>query len=294
MRFITIVFIFFIACGETIVQVDEQQYAPKIVVDGYLFPGRPVQNIRIMRNYPLNTEIDLNDIFLSNARVSCMDVAAGKNYPLVFRASEYAYTSADSRPVVEYGKVYRLDVQAEIDGENLSTSCTSQVPQKGFYIDREASILGEKIYRQKNKRGEVEKFRLAFKRSPDVDTYICSIIAMNASVFTFIEDNSLGLKWQDVQERNILMNLKYRSQRMITGQDKLAYMDINWMNIWYYGDYRVILYAADENFADFVLSYRNVRDIDGNLWEPKFHFEGDGIGVFGAAIADTVYFRVNR
>ncbi len=276
------------------VHVDERQYTPKIVVDGYLIAGRPVQDIRIMRNYPLNTGIDLNDIILSAARVSITDMTRGQSYPLEFRAQGLAYSCADSCPVVEYGQPYRLDVQTVIDGNELSTRCTVRVPQAGFRIDSETSILGEKAYRQKNDREEAETFRIAFRRSPDVDHYIASIVALDASPAMFIENNTLGLKLEDVEDRNLLVNLKYRSQRMVTGQAAggLVYLDINWLNIWYYGDYQVILYAADENFADFFLSYRQVRDIDGNLWEPRFHFEGDGIGVLGAAVADTVFFRV--
>ena len=37
-----------------------------------------------------------------------------------------------------------------------------------------------------------------------------------------------------------------------------------------------------------------VKEIDGNYHEPAFHFEGDGIGVFGSAIADTAYFWILR
>jgi len=37
-----------------------------------------------------------------------------------------------------------------------------------------------------------------------------------------------------------------------------------------------------------------VQEIDGNLHEPAFHIEGDGIGVFGAAVADTAYFEIVR
>ena len=37
-----------------------------------------------------------------------------------------------------------------------------------------------------------------------------------------------------------------------------------------------------------------VQEIDGNFHEPVFHIDGDGIGVFGSAVTDTVYFSVTQ
>ena len=76
------------------------------------------------------------------------------------------------------------------------------------------------------------------------------------------------------------------------GGDGISYSEVEWFCIWFYGRYRLILYAADRNYTDFFLTHRFVQEIDGNLLEPKFHFEGDGIGVFGSAAPDTVYFEV--
>jgi hypothetical protein len=56
----------------------------------------------------------------------------------------------------------------------------------------------------------------------------------------------------------------------------------------------MIVYAADENYRLFSLSYKNVQEFDGNFHEPKVTLQGDGIGVFASMIADTVYFKVNK
>ena len=69
-------------------------------------------------------------------------------------------------------------------------------------------------------------------------------------------------------------------------------MEILWADTWFFGHYRAILYAGDINFKHYYLTHGNVQDIDGNLNEPKFHINGDGIGVFGSAAVDTVYFEI--
>ncbi len=62
--------------------------------------------------------------------------------------------------------------------------------------------------------------------------------------------------------------------------------------MWFYGQYRIIAYAGDENMKNYYLTHANVAEMDGNLHEPVFNIDGDGIGIFGSAIADTLYFTV--
>ena len=71
-------------------------------------------------------------------------------------------------------------------------------------------------------------------------------------------------------------------------------MKIFWFDLWFYGSYEVIVYAADKNFIDFLRTFDEVQADDGNFNEPAFNIEGDGIGVFGSAIADTVRIVVLR
>ncbi len=110
---------------------------------------------------------------------------------------------------------------------------------------------------------------------------------------TFIEGNPYGIKKDDL-DNEILDRLKYEFKwaQAISDSAMIHKMEIPWIDTWFYGRYRAIFYAGDKNFKDYFLTHNRVQDIDGNLYEPKFYFEGDGIGVFGSAIADTVYFEV--
>ena len=151
-------------------------------------------------------------------------------------------------------------------------------------------------YRQRNDNEQLEKFKLRFRRSPDIDSYIVSIVALEATKESFIEDNIFEIKVEDLEENDVFEELQYSifwTQTQLGGE-ALATVEIEWFSFWFYGPYRVILYAADKNLSDYLLTHRFIQDIDGNLWEPKFHFEGDGIGVFGSAVTDTVYIEVLR
>jgi hypothetical protein len=71
-------------------------------------------------------------------------------------------------------------------------------------------------------------------------------------------------------------------------------MDVFWWDLWFYGEHRVVIYAAYANYARFIQTFDEVQEEDGNFHEPVFSFEGDGIGYFGSAIANTVGLTITR
>lgn len=281
-------------CGDVPVSIDEDTYEPKIVVDGIIMPGQPVQNIRITRNFALNQDIDFNEFFITDAAVSLTVLESGNEYSLTYNPLSGAYGSNDGDLIVEHGKSYQLSVQATVGGKELSTTAVTTVPRDGFGIREQESALTPLKYRERDGNEDLKLFTLAFNRSIDTDSYIASIVALDASKETFILDNPFEIKAEDLDEDNLFGLLQHQSQwlQTQTGGDGYSKMELLWFTLWFYGRYRVILYAADDNLKDYFLTHKNIQDIDGNLWEPKFHFDGDGIGVFGSALTDTVYIEV--
>ena len=64
----------FNSCGEGSVEIGRNTYEPKIVIEGYLYPGQKINNIKITRNIPLNTNINPLDLILSNSDVRILDL----------------------------------------------------------------------------------------------------------------------------------------------------------------------------------------------------------------------------
>jgi hypothetical protein len=263
-------------------------------VDGIIMPGQPAQNIRITRNFALNQNVDFTEFFITDAVVSITDMESGNDYPLTYNPLTGSYESNDGDFIVEYGKSYQLSVQATVAGTELSTTAVTKVPRDGFGIREEESALTPLKYRERDGNEDLKLFTLAFDRSIDTDSYIASIVALDASKETFVTDNPFDIEVEDLDENNLFGLLQHQSQwlQTQTGGEGFSQLELLWYSLWFYGRYRVILYAADENLKDYFLTHKNIQDIDGNLWEPKFHFDGDGIGVFGSALADTVYIEV--
>ncbi len=283
------------SCGKTSVTIDERTYEPKIVINGYLYPEKPVSNIQITRNFPIGTTIDKNQIALGEAIVNLTDIETNIVYELTYNPNTFAYEYTEEDLEIDYGKSYRLNISANIDNSDLQASSTTTVPEKGLEIDRDNSIFGDLFYRETDENGKLITPQVAYKQSENSAFYLLSISALDADIHTFIYENPFGLDIKDVLENDgKIENFQYQARwtRPENQNGGFSIMEISWFQIWFYSPYRLVLYAGDENFYHFYNTHRNVQNIDGNLHEPIFHIDGDGIGVFGSAVIDTLHLNI--
>ncbi len=283
-----------VSCGESTVEL-EQTFEPKIVMQAILYPGQPVSGISISRNIPINTQPNPKTLFIVDADLNITDLASGKAYKLSYNPSKFSYQYNGKDWIVEYDRSYKLSISAEIDGVMLTATSVTKTPAKGFYIIKENTVNGELSYREKDALGNLKEIPLKLNLSPGTTYYPISLVALDASDTTFIYNNS----YVEVKQEDVVKNLdRYKfTQRQIQNVNPTASTieyDINWISIWFYSRYRMIVYAADENFRLYNLTYRGVQEFDGNFHEPKINIDGDAIGVFGSMIADTVYFKVKK
>lgn len=279
-------------CGQGEVDITGAAYVPKIVIDATLMPGKPVNDILISRNVPLDASADLTDLTLATAQAAITDTA-GTVFPLFYDPVAQVFYNATLS--VQYSETYRLDVSATIDGHTLSAWAVTTVPDPGFALILARSRLDTMTYRQRDSADQLLNFNITFQRTPNHQFYALSVTALNADTSTFIYDNAF---------------YDYDADDVIDFFDELAYgfnwiqnappgagesnLEVFWFHVNFYGNYRGVVYAGDRNFRDFFVTQETVQEIDGNFHEPTLHIEGDGIGYFGSALADTVYFTVIR
>jgi hypothetical protein len=284
-----------LACGKTSVTIDDRTYEPKIVIIGYLYPERPVTNIQITRNFPVGSTIDKNQITLSDANVNLTDIGSNIVYELTYNPLIFAFEYRGVDLEIDYGKSYQLDVSASIDGNNLQASSITTVPDHGLEIDRENSVFGDLFYRETDESGIIIQPQVAYRQSENSAFFLLAISALDASIETFIYENPFGFDIKDALEDDAkIENFQYTSRwtRPENQNGGLSILEYSWFQIWFYGPYRLVLYAGDENFYHFYATHRSVQSVDGNLHEPLFHIDGDGIGVFGSAVIDTLSLNI--
>jgi hypothetical protein len=287
--------IFHFACGETSITIDESTYEPKIVIMGYLYPEMPVTDIKITRNFPIGTVIDKDKVPLRDANVQITDLDVNTSFQLAYNQQQACFEYSGSDLMIDYNKSYELRVDAVVDGEALTAQSVTTIPDKGLTINRDQSVYGDMYYRQKDNTGSVISPRVAYEQSPNTSFYLLSISSTQANIDSFIYENPFGFDIQDALDGGAkIEDFQYRVRwtRPENINDGYSVIEINWFQIWFYGPYRLLLYAGDENFFHFYNTHRNVQEIDGNLHEPIFDIEGDGIGVFGSAVVDTLYLNV--
>ncbi len=287
---------FFYSCGDATVDLGSENYEPKIVVEGYLYPGRPVEKIKISRNIPVNVQISRSDLLVKDAVVSITDETTGDVYALDYDEGIKAYRYLGNDWLITHNNVYRLQVAATVEGKRLQTTSVTRTPPAGFSIRPEAST-DTMVYLQRDIHGDLLKPQITFTRAPKVDFYAISLIALHADTTTFIYPPVNPYIFGKMRKEMITENLnQFRYSRFFlfnTPQDSGEMtQELEWFHFMFYSLYRVIVYAGDQNMKDYLLTFQRVREVDGNLHEPRFHFEGDGIGVFASAATDTIYMRI--
>lgn len=290
-----LIILVFYSCGESTVEIGQNTYSPKIVIEGYLYPGKKVENIRITRNIPLNTQPDPADVILYSADVKLTDLQDSKEYTLVFNPEKYSFEYNGGDLQIDYDKSYKLTVKAIIDGKNLQASSVTTTPRAGFKILKDEAELDSMKYRETIESGIVKQFKSPFVPSPETEYYAISIVALDASFDNFIYDNPyMEIDRKDLEEDFDVYKYQFKWLQNVNSYSTKIDYNVEWLDTWFYSRYRLIIYAADENYRLFAQTYKNVQEFDGNFHEPRVNIQGDGIGVFGSLIADTVYFKVTK
>ncbi len=268
---------------------------PKIVIDGYLYPGQKVEKIKITRNIPVNTYPDPASLILFNSDVRITDLQNGKEYKLTYNFQKLYFEYNGNDLIIGYDKSYKLSVSSMIDGKSLSASSTTLVPRKGFKIIDELSSSKSINYRETDPTGNEKKISITFSPSHGTGYYFFSIVSLNASDSSFIYNNPyVQVKNSDVGKNLDQYRYRFRWLQNVNWEGTFVSYSLEWINFWFYGDYRIIVYACDENFRLYNQTYKNVQEFDGNFHEPRMNINGDGIGIFGSAITDTLYIKVNK
>lgn len=274
--------IFMSSCGDPTVSIENAGYEPKIVVNAFIYPGQSVNNIYIMRNFKLNTKIDTSILYLTPSMNEATVAINGT--PLQFNDTTKTYYNKNL--FINYGTTYRLSVSAIIDGISLITESYTTTPNAGFEILNHD--LGTNVYREND-------LYIDFMPSPGTSFYLFSYKPDSASFDNYINNNPFlpNLEPDYFEENyfrflfqfNVLLNINSYSTEPIQ-------LEIMEYDTWFYANYRVIAYAGDDNFKDYFLTASRVQQFDGNFIEPEFHLTGEGIGVFGSAVRDTVTFSI--
>jgi Domain of unknown function (DUF4249) len=295
-----VLFLILFSCGEGIVEVQNVSYEPRIVVEGLLIPGKKVEGIRVSKNFQINQDVNIFNALLDPQKttVSITDEQNGSVYNLDLHIPDslqdingywFGYKGNDLH--IGYGNTYSINVESEYAGKQLWTSSSTTVPDKGFAIN--SLNYNALKFAQKKDNGDLEVFEVYIERSPGITYYLATIRPLDNSYEKLIKEHLVG-ELDSTFYENEKIDLSYDTSWIQNTPEYAgeSILRLFWFDFYFYSEYEIIVYAADENYREFLQTYNRVQEFDGNFHEAKFNFEGDGIGYFGSAIADTTYLTV--
>ena len=281
------------SCGEGTVEFEDNLYEPKLAIEAILISGKTPERIYVWRNFPLDTDFRSFTPVLPNAEVFIIDLDNNVRRELTYDETTASFYSEDDQWVIEPLHSYRLEVFATVDGKDLKTTGETTVPADGLQI---VDINHDSLsYRQPDGHGGYVDFELTFERSPSSSMYVATVEALAADTSTFVYDNPFFEAEPD-EVLDDLEDYRYAFEwlqdvPMSPGQTD---MQLFWWDFWFYGSYRILLYAADEHYSNYIKTYGDVQEPDGNFHAPAINLDQDGIGVFGSAAVDTIFVAVGR
>lgn len=286
-------------CGKGEYVLSKDSYEPRIVVQGFLQPGEPVERIWVWRNFRADANLRHLDLVPDDTRVTLTDEDSGLEYLLTWHPGErlrdnyFEYTGDGLS--IEHGGSYTLDVTATIEGQALHTWSTTTVPQPGFEI---VGVNHRQLpYRPLDEAGKPVNFAVTIERNPDVRLYLATIRPVEgvADSSNFVYDNPFtDEKPADVQRELTDWDYSYDWIQNVPREPGQSIIELFWYEFWFYGQHEITVYAADANYEDFLQTFDDVQEEDGNFHEPSRQMEGDGLGVFGSVVVDRIRVEVLR
>ncbi|HOP49032.1 MAG TPA: DUF4249 family protein [Ignavibacteriales bacterium] len=272
--------VFFIGCGEGIVDINDISYEPKIVVEAMIYPGQKVNNVKISQNFPLtNSYVDKLNIYISNAEVYIY--SGQQKYQLTYDPVTKSYYYAGNDFVIDFNKTYRLEVKATIDGKNLFCSAETYTPAENLIVDVNKTIKNDDTIRYRSNKLPI----VTFKPISNINFYpIANTFVEKADSLSFISENIFGLEYKDIKDKIVDYKERYTWLQNIKDVSFFISKSLDWFDFIFYGKYKLTLYAANQDYQSYLLTASRTQEIDGNFHEPRFNILGDGIGYFASAV----------
>lgn len=262
--------LFVAACGN----IDES--APKFVIEGFIFAGETVDDIRIKEQIGIS-EPDSIERLITDAQVIL--IKDGESYPLVYAEDSYQYLGDDLS--VETGDLFRLE--ATVDGRMAYAETVVPEPTSGLSISEPELVvppivLSFGLLQQLNELFFTARLTAKWD-NPNNDLHFI-VVEPVAS-----EPDSIFPTGFPQEGIDFLSSFKFAPQALEI--DTFSIIGIALEN---YGRHRAKVYRVNQEYADL---FDNPDQDSRDLSVPPSNVV-NGFGIFSAFAADSVFFDIVR
>ncbi len=238
------------------------------VVEAYLIPGEPINQIKLTKLIPFLTD----EIYSEAENINDAEITISNNdayYKLIpFPGDSGCYYYPDTSLIISENESYNIEFQYKNKQVTAST-VTPEKPQN-FKISQDLFLVERMV------EGGYPSFNM--------ETYEISWDNLDGSNYYL----SIDLLETVIDPVNFMITDTV-TQTLSTPSVTDIY-NINSKTLRYYGNYRVVLYKVNEEYANL---YESTSTSSQSLTDPYSNIE-NGKGIFTAFNTDTLFFEVRE
>ena len=264
----------FLVLGFSCNQTDETD--PKFVIEGFIFAGEPVNDIKIKEQTGIDEPDSLNRL-IKDAIVVL--IKGGQEYLLQYDEDTYKYFDGDL--VVESGDKFRIEVTV---GDRMAyAETTVPAPTQGLSISDTEVIVPTLVLSFSLINQLTDLFfnaRLTTRwENPNNELHFIVVESVVTEVDPIFPDGF------PEDARDFLAGFKFAPQAL-----EVDTFDIIGIAFESYGRYRAKVYRVNQEYADL---FNNPEQDSRDLTLPPSNVI-NGFGIFSAFAADSVFFDIVR
>lgn len=253
-----------------------EESTPKFVIEGFIFAGERVNNIRIKEQVAIS-ESDSIERFITDAQVIL--IKEGESYPLVHAEGNYRYLGNDLS--VETGDLFRLE--ATVNGRTAYAETVVPEPTSGLSISESEMVvppivLSFGLLQQLNELFFTVRLTARWD-NPNNDLHFIVVEPVSSELDSIFPT---GFPQEGI---DFLSSFKFAPQALEI--DTFSIIGIAFEN---YGQHRAKVYRVNQEYADL---FDNPEQDSRDLSVPPSNVV-NGFGIFSAFAADSVFFDIVR
>lgn len=260
----------------------EPEFKEEIIVNGYLIVGNGVDTIHVSKSLPID-----EDYSYEAAAVSTDSVFISVD-DRTFRLLEYdtkpgAYHLQKDSMTITPGKEYCLEVCVEGKTIHASTIAPEQIQIQGLNTDTS--------YYPYPDPDKSTRFQLSWNETDFTAAYEFSVIATPPyDLVDFGMDQLVENRLEEFDNDTLLAFWPVHDFPVSKFETSV---EIPWFAFSYYGDYKIKLYAIDDNLWDLAASSVIYMPQSSEFEQPVYNVDR-GLGIFAAVSVDSVHVHVKR
>ena len=238
------------------------------VVEAFLIPGKPIDSIKLTKLIPYATDETDNDLqIINDAEITIINNDIRYNL-LAYPSDEGLYYYPDNDFLIKENEIYNIEFQYN----NKLVSANTIAPEKpvNFKISQEIIYI-ERAVSGSPPNMSNETYEITWDNNDGSNYYLS--IDLIETVINPVNDMFTDTITQTLNSPSVtdVYNINSRTLR-------------------YFGNYRVVLYKVNEEYANL---YESTSTNSQSLTDPFTNIE-NGKGIFTAINTDTLFFEVRE